>query len=95
MSEFAIRTYELTKTYGDTPAVDRLNLEVARGTFAAIVGPNGAGKTTTIKMLLGLVRPTSGRVEVLGRDPFTEGSSVRSQVGFVPETQSLWIHDCP
>lgn len=90
MSEFAIRTYELTKTYGNTPAVDRLNLEVARGTFAAIVGPNGAGKTTTIKMLLGLVHPTSGRAEVLGKDPFREGSIVRSQVGFVPETQSLY-----
>jgi ABC-2 type transport system ATP-binding protein len=90
VSEFAIRTYELTKVYGDTPSVDRLNLEVAKGSFTAIVGPNGAGKTTTIKMLLGLVHPTSGRAEVLGKDPLKEGHRVRSQVGFVPETQSLY-----
>jgi ABC-2 type transport system ATP-binding protein len=64
--QLAIRTRQLTKTYGTRNAVDRMNLEVPMGVVAGFVGPNGAGKTTTIRMLLALIRPTSGSVEVLG-----------------------------
>ncbi len=64
--ETTIRTEELTKRFGDRVAVDRINLEVRSGEIFGFLGPNGAGKTTTIGMLLGLVRPTSGRAFVLG-----------------------------
>jgi ABC-2 type transport system ATP-binding protein len=63
-----IRTWELTKRYGKTTAVDGLTMEVPRGEVFGFLGPNGAGKTTTIAMLLGLVHPSSGRAEVLGCD---------------------------
>jgi ABC-2 type transport system ATP-binding protein len=63
-----VRTWELTKRYGKTTAVDGLTMEVPRGEVFGFLGPNGAGKTTTIAMLLGLVRPTSGGAEVLGGD---------------------------
>ncbi len=63
----ALRVEGLTKRFGDILAVDDLTLEVARGTVYGFLGPNGAGKTTTIGMLLGLVHPTRGRAEVLGR----------------------------
>jgi len=67
-SEYVIRTWELTKRFGSTLAVDGLTMEVPRGEVFGFLGPNGAGKTTTIAMLLGLVRPTAGSAELLGRD---------------------------
>jgi len=66
--EAVIRTWELTKRYGKTTAVDGLTMEVPRGEVFGFLGPNGAGKTTTIAMLLGLVHPTAGGAEVLGCD---------------------------
>jgi ABC-2 type transport system ATP-binding protein len=66
--EAVIRTWELTKRFGKTTAVDGLTMEVPRGEVFGFLGPNGAGKTTTIAMLLGLVHPTSGGAEVLGCD---------------------------
>ena len=56
---FALETSDLTKRYGDRPAVDSLNLRIRRGEIFGLLGPNGAGKTTTILMLLGLTEPTS------------------------------------
>lgn len=66
VADSVIRTYNLTKRYGNAAVVDRLTLTVPRGGIYGFLGLNGAGKTTTIRMLLGLVSPTSGRVEVLG-----------------------------
>ena len=66
MTEIALRTTQLTKRFGKTLAVDRLDLEVRRGEMFGLIGPNGAGKTTTINMVLGLLRPTSGSIELLG-----------------------------
>ena len=63
----AIETRELTRTFGSTRAVDRIALAVPRGTVYGFLGPNGAGKTTTIRMLLGLLRPTTGAIHVNGR----------------------------
>ena len=63
----AIKTTGLTKRYDGVPAVDGLDLRVERGELYGFLGPNGAGKTTTIRMALGLIHPTSGEVEVLGR----------------------------
>ena len=67
-TEAVIRTWELTKRFGKTTAVDGLTMEVPRGEVFGFLGPNGAGKTTTIAMLLGLVHPTAGGAEVLGCD---------------------------
>ncbi|WP_327119301.1 ABC transporter ATP-binding protein [Nocardia sp. NBC_01730] len=80
----AIRTEGLTKHYGKHIALTDLNLEVARGEVFGFLGPNGAGKSTTIRILLDLIRPTSGRVEVLGVDPRDGGADLRRQIGYLP-----------
>jgi ABC-2 type transport system ATP-binding protein len=85
----AITTQGLTKRYGDRVAVDRLDLEVPTGVVAGFVGPNGAGKTTTMAMLLGLVRPTSGRGSVLGL-PLTDPSSYLRRVGALIEGPAFY-----
>ncbi|WP_377642095.1 ABC transporter ATP-binding protein [Oryzobacter terrae] len=82
-----VRTEGLTKDYGAVLALDELDLEVPVGT-TGLVGANGAGKSTLLKILLGLVSPTHGRVEVLGHDLATEAEAVRAVVGYSPE------HDC-
>src|SRR3989442_1761152 len=63
----AIETHDLSKKYGDRLAVDRLNLTVASKQVHGFLGPNGAGKSTTIKMMVGLLRPTSGSLSILGQ----------------------------
>lgn len=78
-----IETEDLRKTYGAVVAVDRLCLSVAEGEVFGFLGPNGAGKTTTIKMLLGLVHPTSGDARILGRAPGDPQAMQR--IGFLPE----------
>ena len=75
-----LTTHDLSKTYGTRSAVKHLNLEVVGGEILGFLGPNGAGKTTTIRMALGLIRPTSGWVEVLGRDVAHHGA----EVAFLP-----------
>ncbi len=85
----AITTEGLTKRYGDRVAVDHLDLEVPTGVVAGFVGPNGAGKTTTMAMLLGLVRPTSGRGSVLGL-PLTDPSSYLRRVGALIEGPAFY-----
>ena len=65
---------QLVKRYGDLVAVDHVDLTVGPGDVYGFLGPNGAGKTTTLRMLLGLIRPTAGRVELFGRDPLRDGA---------------------
>jgi ABC-type multidrug transport system ATPase subunit len=77
VSDFVVETYDITKTYGDNVAVDRLNLRVRRGEVYGFLGPNGAGKTTTLRLLLGLAKPTSGGAAVLGRAPGSSESIAR------------------
>jgi ABC-2 type transport system ATP-binding protein len=79
-----IRTEQLTKFYGKRRGLDGLNLEVHAGEVFGFLGPNGAGKTTTIRLLLDLLRPTSGHVEVLGTDPRQGGVELRRRVGYLP-----------
>ncbi len=79
----AIRTEGLTKTYGHTRGLDGLDLEVTRGQVYGLLGPNGAGKTTTIRLLLDLLRPTSGSVTVLGLRPREDGVALRGRVGYL------------
>jgi ABC-2 type transport system ATP-binding protein len=78
-----IETQDLQKTYGAVVAVDGLNLSVARGEVFGFLGPNGAGKTTTVKMLLGLVRATSGQARILNCAP--GDPAVMGRIGFLPE----------
>ena len=80
----AIRTEQLTKGYGRRPGIVGLSLEVQPGEIFGFIGPNGAGKTTTIRLLLDLLRPTSGRATVLGRDAHRDGVAVRRLTGYLP-----------
>ncbi len=82
-----IRTVGLTKHYGKVTALDALDLELEPG-IIGLVGANGAGKSTLIKLLLGLLEPTSGVGEVMGRDVFRQGPELRQFIGYMPE------HDC-
>ncbi len=80
----ALRIDGLVKDYGSIHAVRGIDLEVRRGEVFGFLGPNGAGKTTTIRCALDLLRPTGGRIEVLGLDPHRDGVTMRSRVAYVP-----------
>jgi ABC-2 type transport system ATP-binding protein len=80
----AIQTHRLTKRYGDTLALDGLDLEVQAGEVFGFLGPNGAGKTTMIRLLLDVLRPTEGSATVLGLDPREDGLDLRKRVGYLP-----------
>ena len=86
----AVETFDLVRQFGDFAAVDRLNLTVKRGSFFGFLGPNGAGKSTTIKMLTGLLAPTSGRVRVLGLEMAEAPLEVKRRIGVVPEDLNLF-----
>lgn len=86
----AIETFDLMRRFGDFTAVDRINLRVRAGSFFGFLGPNGAGKSTTIKMLTGLLAPTEGRVNVLGRDIKADSMEVKRRIGVVPEDLNLF-----
>src|ERR1700739_4393369 len=90
MSEMAIRTEQLTRRFGSLAAVDSIDLQVEAGQFFGFLGPNGAGKSTTIKMLTGLLAPTSGRMELLGLDFAAHPIEVKRQIGVVPEGMGLF-----
>ncbi len=85
-----IHTEALTKTYDGHTVVDGLDLDVKAGEVFGLLGPNGAGKTTTILMLLGLVEPTSGEMEVLGLDPRRRPLDVKGKVGFLPDAVGFY-----
>ena len=87
----AITTDRLTKRYGGLTAVDGLSMSVPRGAIVGFLGPNGAGKTTTIRMLLGLVRPTSGTASVLGA-PLDEPRAYLPRVGALIESPAFYAH---
>ena len=82
----ALELTEVTRRFGDRAVVDGLGFRVERGAVFGFLGPNGAGKTTTLRMILGLVAPTSGRLEVLGA---VDGRRVRDRIGFLPEERGL------
>ena len=86
----AIRTESLTKYYGPVVALEALDLTVARGEVYGFLGPNGAGKTTTIRILLDLVRATSGRAFVDGLDCRVESVRVRARIGYLPAEMPLY-----
>jgi ABC-2 type transport system ATP-binding protein len=89
-TSLAVETASLVRLFKDFVAVDHLNLSVPRGSFFGFLGPNGAGKSTTIKMLTGLLAPTSGKIRVLGRDLSEEPLEVKRRIGVVPEDLNLF-----
>jgi len=90
MSAPTILTRRLTKQYGETKVVNALDLRTSAGEVFGLLGPNGAGKTTTILMLLGMVEPTSGDIEVLGLDPARNPLAVKSRVGYLPDAVGFY-----
>jgi ABC-2 type transport system ATP-binding protein len=86
----AIQTWELSKRYGETLALDRLGLTIPEGEVYGYLGPNGAGKTTTIRLLLGLHRPTSGRAELFGIDAWTDPVRAHRRLAYVAGEPFLW-----
>lgn len=92
MSTPILATRDLSTSYGDRRAVKHLNLEIERGEILGFLGPNGAGKTTTIRMAMGLIRPTSGTVEVLGQDVAHHAAAVLPRVGALVEAPALYLY---
>ena len=80
-----IKLIDLTKIYNDLRAVDKINLSVKKGAIFGFLGPNGAGKTTTIKMMAGVIKPTSGRIIINGMDLAEKSTDVKRCVGFIPD----------
>lgn len=90
MSYYAIRAQNLSRSFGNIRAVDQVSFEVDTGSVFGFLGPNGSGKTTTIRLLLGLLEPTSGHSEVLGWDPMKDGQLVRENCGALLEHTGLY-----
>lgn len=89
MSNPVIQISSLTRRFGEKNAVDNLTLDVQAGEIFGFLGHNGAGKTTTVRLLNGVIEPTSGSARVLGLDPQTEGPALRARTGVLTETPSL------
>src|SRR5512136_856900 len=94
-SSVVVETRNLTKRFGDVQAVDDLSLKIRKGEIYGFLGPNGAGKSTTIKMIMGLVRPTSGRVLVNGKISNEDDVDIRRDIGFLPERISFYDNLTP
>jgi ABC-2 type transport system ATP-binding protein len=86
----AVRVEHLRKAFGRVVAVEDVTLEVYEGEIFGLIGPNGAGKTTTLRMIAGLVKPDSGRVSVMGLDPFKEPGEVKRVLGYLPEEADVY-----
>ena len=85
-----IETAHVVKSYGDKAAVDDVSIQVNAGEIFGFLGPNGAGKTTTIKMIVGLLQPTSGSIRVAGYDVQTQPLQAKAASGYVPDTPNLY-----
>jgi len=88
--ENAVEIDNLCKDYGKLHALKSILLNVPEGTIYGLIGPNGAGKTTLIKALVGALKPTSGNVKVLGMDPLRDKWKLRRQIGYMPQSPSLY-----
>ena len=86
----AVSVAGLRKTFGQTVALDGLDLEIGAGEVHGFLGPNGAGKSTTIRILLGLLRADSGQVRLLGGDPWREAAALHRRLAYVPGDVNLW-----
>ena len=90
MAETAIQALDLSKKFGNFTAVDKVNFKLAYGEIFGFLGPNGAGKSTTIRMLCGILKPTSGRAVVAGFDASTEAEKIKESIGYVSQKFSLY-----
>ncbi|TYL46619.1 ATP-binding cassette domain-containing protein [Marinomonas sp. IMCC 4694] len=88
--EFAIETHELSKTFGLHTAVNRLNLRIPKGCIYGFLGPNGCGKSTTIRLLTGLLAPSSGNVQILGQPLAGNEESIKQKLGYMTQKFSLY-----
>lgn len=88
--DMVIQTSKLTKSYGSKTVLDSLDLNVRSGEILGYLGPNGAGKTTTIRLLLGLIKPTSGTAQVFGKDIGAAGASLHKDIAYVPGETNFW-----
>ncbi len=89
-SQYAVELKNVTKRYNEIVAVKNFNLTISTGEIFGLLGPNGSGKSTTLKMLLGLVTPDEGSVNVLGLDALKQPVEVKRLVGYVPESANLY-----
>ena len=89
-AEFVVEVRDLTRTFGDFVAVDHISLKVKKGEVFGFLGPNGAGKSTTIRMLCGLLLPTSGEGRVAGFDIMTESETIKRHIGYMSQKFSLY-----
>ena len=87
-----IETHQLEKKFGSVLAIQSLDLEIQPGEIVGLLGPNGAGKTTTLRVLTGMIQPTSGSAMVAGFDVVKDPVEVKKRVGYVPETGALFEH---
>ncbi|RAL23423.1 ABC transporter ATP-binding protein [Thermoflavimicrobium daqui] len=92
MAEMIIQTLQLTRKYGDRISVNRLNMQVKEGEIYGFLGPNGAGKTTTIRMLLNLIKPTSGEVRIFNKELKQNRLEILRQIGSLVESPSYYGH---
>lgn len=88
--DYAVTTHELTRVFGSFTAVDRVSLRIRRGEIYGILGPNGSGKSTIIRMLCGILEPTSGSGTVLGYDLVREAEKIKRQIGYMSQKFSLY-----
>src|SRR5512147_2813070 len=91
-NDFVISTEGLSRSFGEVHALESLNLRVPPKSIFAFLGPNGAGKTTTIKLLLGLLKPTSGRGKILGMDIVHDSVDIRGKIGYLPQDARFYEH---
>ncbi len=90
MSDYAIKTDKLTRTFGDLVAVDSLTLSVKQGEIYGLLGPDGAGKTTTVRMLTTILAATSGQATIAGFDAFEKPEEIRRSIGYVSQIFNLY-----
>ncbi len=90
MEDLALEATSLSKSFGQNKAVDSINLSMKKGEILGLLGPNGSGKSTTMKMILGIIRPDSGRISVEGIDVARDPIAVKKVVGYVPETPQAY-----
>src|SRR5699024_7277133 len=85
-----VKTIDLTKKFGSFTALDKVNIEVKKGEVFGFIGPNGAGKSTTIRVLIGILKATSGKAEIFGKDAWKHAVEIHKRLAYVPGDVNLW-----